>query len=340
MPSLADLPEVIGFFSYSRDDDEDFDRTLSSLRLTIGKELRAQLGRTKQDFRLWQDQDAIAPGELWETRIAEAINGASFFIPIVTPHAVNSKHCKFEFDTFLAREQELGRNNLIFPILYITVPGLADDAIRRNHPVLSVIGARQFVDWREFRLGPTDAPAYRKAIFQLCASIASALREPWLTPEEKRRQEQDLRLRKEAEARNRAKEEQRRREQDETNQYAAEAERRRKAEAEAQRSADEARRRQEEERRARERPNAPAYHAFDAGSASPNPAQTRLAATSRFHWGPIWKSALIGFLAGVVVSGIAGANNVRDPSGAVGSAMIIVWVLSYFILRRWSSPKT
>jgi len=61
MPTLAESPELVGFFSYSRDDDEDFDRTLSSLRQAIGKELRAELGRTKQDFRLWQDQDAIAP---------------------------------------------------------------------------------------------------------------------------------------------------------------------------------------------------------------------------------------------------------------------------------------
>jgi len=311
MPTLAESPELVGFFSYSRDDDEDFDRTLSSLRQAIGKELRAELGRTKQDFRLWQDQDAIAPGELWETRITEAINGATFFIPIVTPRAVNSKHCKFEFDTFLAREQALGRNNLIFPILYITVPGLADDAVWRNHPVLSVIGARQYVDWREFRSEPIDSPAYRKAVFQFCASIVSALREPRLTPEEKVRQELDLRLRKEAEARNQAKEEQRRREQDEASSRAADEERRRKAEADAKRSAEQA----------------------------PNPAQPRPAAASRFDWGPIWKSGLIGLVAGVAVQGIASANSTADPSTPSGAAFIVVWVISYFVLRKWFPSK-
>jgi hypothetical protein len=32
MSSLADLPEIVGFFSYSREDDEAFKGTLSALR--------------------------------------------------------------------------------------------------------------------------------------------------------------------------------------------------------------------------------------------------------------------------------------------------------------------
>jgi len=55
MSSLADLPELIGFFSYSREDDEDFKGTLSTLRDGIQRELRAHLGRSKTSFRLWQD---------------------------------------------------------------------------------------------------------------------------------------------------------------------------------------------------------------------------------------------------------------------------------------------
>ncbi|MBV9290474.1 MAG: toll/interleukin-1 receptor domain-containing protein, partial [Hyphomicrobiales bacterium] len=156
MSSLAELPEIIGFFSYSREDDEDFSAQLSSLRDAIQKELRAALGRTRRDFHLWQDQQAIAPGEQWESKIASAISEATFFIPIVTPRAVNSKHCRFEFEAFLAREQALGRNNLVFPIHYINVPALTDESKRRSDPVLSIVGARQFVDWRNHRQWPSD----------------------------------------------------------------------------------------------------------------------------------------------------------------------------------------
>ena len=62
MSSLAELPELVGFFSYSREDDDAFKGMLSALRDGIQRELSAQLGRSKRAFRLWQDQVAIAPG--------------------------------------------------------------------------------------------------------------------------------------------------------------------------------------------------------------------------------------------------------------------------------------
>lgn len=184
MSSLADLPELVGFFSYSRDDDEGFGRQLSSLRNAIREELAAALGRNKRNFDLWQDQDSIAPGEMWETEITKAINQATFFIPIVTPRAVRSEYCKFEFNAFLTREKALGRSNLIFPILYIDVPELSEDSKWRSNPVLSVIGARKFVDWRKQRHLPIETPAYREAIADFCAKIADALREPLVLPEQ------------------------------------------------------------------------------------------------------------------------------------------------------------
>src|SRR6516164_4846775 len=102
MSSLAELDQLVGFFSYSREDDEAFKGMLSALRDGIQRELSAQLGRTKKTFRLWQDQVAIAPGKMWESEIKKAIGQSFFFIPIVTPRSINSKYCKFEFDTFLA----------------------------------------------------------------------------------------------------------------------------------------------------------------------------------------------------------------------------------------------
>jgi hypothetical protein len=143
MSTLAELPEVVGFFSYSREDDEAFRRPLSALRGGIYHELSAQLARSKMNFRLWQDHAAIAPGKLWESEIKAAIDQAIFFIPIVTPRAVKSKWCKFEIEAFLAREKELGRNDLVFPILYISVSELENEAKWRNDPVLASGSCRQ-----------------------------------------------------------------------------------------------------------------------------------------------------------------------------------------------------
>ena len=185
MPSLADLPEVVGFFSYSREDDEAFEGMLSALRDAIQRELSAQLGRSKTNFRLWQDQKAIAPGKLWETEIKKAVEQAVFFIPIVTPRAVNSHYCKFEFEAFLAREQAIGRADLVFPLLYIRVPALESEAHWRAHSVLSIVGMRQYVDWRPLRHLDVRTPAVREQIERFCDKIVEALREPWASPEQR-----------------------------------------------------------------------------------------------------------------------------------------------------------
>jgi len=239
MSSLAELPELIGFFSYSREDDEAFKGTLSGLRDGIYRELSAQLGRSKKTFRLWQDQEAIASGKLWETEIQTAINQSIFFIPIVTPRSINSKYCKFEFESFLAREKAINRSDLIFPILYISVAALENEAKWRDDPVLSTIGRRQYVDWRALRHLDVQTTAVREQIERLCRNIVEALNEPWVAPEERQRME-------EARARQQAEEETRRLEA-EAKRRAHEEEQQRQAEAEARQRADEERSRLEAE---------------------------------------------------------------------------------------------
>src|SRR6516165_5942569 len=219
MSWLADLPEIVGFFSYSREDDDAFEGTLSALREAIQRELAAQLGRSKANFRLWQDQAAIAPGKLWESEIETAVGAAVFFIPIVTPRAVSSHYCKFEFEAFLAREHALGRTDLVFPLLYISVPALENEARWREDPVLLIIGSRQYVDWRVFRHRDVHDRVVREAIERFCEKIVQALRKPWLSREERQKQ-LELEAQRQAEAVRRAQEEKRPAEED---QHRAEA---------------------------------------------------------------------------------------------------------------------
>ena len=260
MSSLAELPELVGFFSYSREDDEAFKGMLSALRHGIQRELSAQLGRTKRTFRLWQDVAAIAPGKLWESEIKSAIDGSFFFIPIVTPRSVSSKYCEFEFKSFLAREKAIGRSDLVFPVLYISVAALENEAKWRKDVVLSTIGRRQYVDWRPLRHLDAQTTAVREQIERLCQKIVEALNEPWVPPEERRRMEEaEARQRAEeearrldAEAKRRAEEEQHRKQEEAKARQRAEEERRRQK-AEAKRLADEDERRKRAEAEARQR---------------------------------------------------------------------------------------
>jgi len=132
--------QLVGFFSYSREDDERPPGALSALREAIQWELSAQLGRTQKTLRIWQDKEAIPVGVDWESQISLGISESVFFIPIITPRVLRSKNCLFEFKSFLAREHALGRADLVFPLLYIPVPELADERIWRNDPVLKPAG--------------------------------------------------------------------------------------------------------------------------------------------------------------------------------------------------------
>jgi hypothetical protein len=235
MPSLADSPELVGFFSYSREDDDDSNGALSALRERIQRELRGQLGRSMKTFRLWQDKEAIAPGTLWEAEIKRAAEQSVFFIPIITPTVVKSPYCRFELDSFLAREAALGRSDLVFPILYIKVPALDDSIQRENDPVLSIVAKRQYLDWREFRHREVTSTDVKEAVERFCAHISEALNRPWLPPEERRRKEEaeaEEKRRREAEAKRQTEEERSRRE---TKQREAQEAQRKKEEAEAQR---------------------------------------------------------------------------------------------------------
>jgi hypothetical protein len=184
MSSLAELSKLVGFFSYSRDDDADFKGALAALRDGIHRELRIQLGRTKTDLDLWQDQKSIRIGKNWENEIKSAINRSAFMIPIISPSAVNSKYCKFEIEAFLGREQALGRSDLMFPILYVPVDALEIEAKWRADPVLSIIGARH-VNWNPLRHLDANSASVREEISRFCRNIVEVLNEPWMSQEER-----------------------------------------------------------------------------------------------------------------------------------------------------------
>ena len=163
------------------------------------------------------------------------------------------------------------RNDLIFPILYITVAALANEASWRASPVLSIIARRQYFDWRPERHLEIQSTAARSKVEAFCRNIVDALNQPWISPEERQRiarqqgeeaearrvAEEELRRRRaEAEARQRAN-----RERAEAMRRADEEERRRKAEAEASERAEKERARIEEEAKREEREQDQAFAA-------------------------------------------------------------------------------
>jgi hypothetical protein len=97
---------------------------------------------------------------------------------MVTPSAVNSDFCRFEFDSFIEREKQLGRTDLVFPILYVSVPELdAKPAI--TDPVISILKDRQREDWRSIRHRDVNSTEVKQTVEQFCSTISKKLRLPW-----------------------------------------------------------------------------------------------------------------------------------------------------------------
>ena len=123
----------ICFMSYVRSDDQHEHGRLTEFCKRLGSEVRFQTG---QPFDIFQDTNHIACGQQWASRIDECLDASSFLILIITPSFLNSSACRHEVERFLARESELGRNDLILPIYYFDCP-ILNDALQRNVDALA-----------------------------------------------------------------------------------------------------------------------------------------------------------------------------------------------------------
>jgi hypothetical protein len=153
MPSLADLPELLGVLSYTVDDAAHFLGALSRLRAVIQRELAAQLGRPEQVVRLYSLRSKIL------------IERSVFFIPIITPTALDSDSWRMAYSSILARETALSRADLVFPILLIDVPNLDR----------SIVGTRQYVDWRPLPITEVASAEVTREVKLLCKRVLVAL---------------------------------------------------------------------------------------------------------------------------------------------------------------------
>jgi cobalamin biosynthesis Mg chelatase CobN len=184
-------------------------------------------------------------------------------------------------DSFIEREKELGRDDLVFPILYVSVPEL-DDSRKDTDQVLSIISERQYIDWRQIRHQNVASTEVKVTVEQFCRSIAGKLRVPWISPEERRvieeqKRAEDDRRRQEDEAKRKAEEEERQKvaeakKRAEEERYRKKAERLEQSRREEQERSERERQAREQERQRRaeaKREDAQAMQKVSSGTATP-----------------------------------------------------------------------
>jgi hypothetical protein len=168
----ASMLRPVGFWSYTRRDDSDSDGQLSRLRLIVGKAISLRLG---EDVRLFQDTEGIPLGADWAADIQKAISEVTFFIPLVTPAFLRSKHCCDEFRAFRRRMAELGRHDLSFPIHYVDVDHLdPEDTVFGED--FAELQRSNWIDFRPLRYMEPQSAEVRKWADRLAASVLAAMR--------------------------------------------------------------------------------------------------------------------------------------------------------------------
>jgi hypothetical protein len=156
------------FMSYVRFNDQHDDGQLTQFRERLSAEIRVQTG---EEFLIFQDRNDIAWGQNWQTRIDEALDAVTLLLVVITPSFFRSPACRAEVERFLARERELGRQDLILPVYYVSTPELDDPKQREGDELAAVLAARQYADWRELRFEPFTSPAVRRALAQLASRM-------------------------------------------------------------------------------------------------------------------------------------------------------------------------
>ena len=171
--------QAAAFMSYARFDDAHDDGQLTAFRDRLAAEVRAQTG---EKFPIFQDRADIAWGQNWQRRIEERLDGVTLLLVIITPGFFRSTACRQELERFAARERELGRDDLILPVYYISAPEIDDPARRDSDPLAGLLASRQLADWRELRFEPLTTPVARRAMARLAARMRDASWLPAISP--------------------------------------------------------------------------------------------------------------------------------------------------------------
>ncbi len=122
---------------------------------------------TGHDFAIFQDRSDIAWGQNWQQRIDEALDTVTLLQVIITPSLFSSSACRAEVNKFLDRERDLGRQDMILPVYYISAREMDDAALRETDDMAKVLASRQVADLRELRGERISSPRMRRIIEQL-----------------------------------------------------------------------------------------------------------------------------------------------------------------------------
>ncbi len=95
-----------GFWSYVHEDDTAMHGIIRRLAKHVQDEYAVLTGSVELD--LFLDSARLKWGDRWRSEIREALEGTTFFIPVITPRYFASEECRNELLGFADQAEQLG----------------------------------------------------------------------------------------------------------------------------------------------------------------------------------------------------------------------------------------
>ncbi len=166
------MPNSHGFWSYVHDDDEAEGGRIARLANDVAAQFKMLTG---EPLALFLDKDALEWGDKWREVVDSNLASVAFFIPVLTPRYFMSAECRRELQMFARKATNVGIKELILPLLYVSVPALADDA--GTDDLVAMVRTFQWEDWRELRFADPASEGYRRAVAGLAERLVNANRQ-------------------------------------------------------------------------------------------------------------------------------------------------------------------
>jgi len=156
-----------GFLSYARSDDERENGRITRLATKIMEEFETLTG-SKID--IFVDRSSIEWGDAMRSKLDEALQQTTFFIPVLTPTYFLRDECRREMVNFANSARALGLEELLMSIRYVPIPDLREDSADELKALAS---GMQYADWTSLRLQDEDRAPYLQAVNSLAQRLVN-----------------------------------------------------------------------------------------------------------------------------------------------------------------------
>ncbi len=125
--------------------------------------------RTGEAFPIFHTED-VPWGQNSSGSLAQAINQATFFLPIMTPSFLKDQQCTTELQQFIEREQQQPDTTFILPVQYISwnFPTQWDEFIQSHRPI----------DWGMLRFVDINSPEVEQKLDEMAEHISTIMFSP------------------------------------------------------------------------------------------------------------------------------------------------------------------